>query len=338
VVVDPVEINLGVGDHSLTFYLREESTRLDKFELEPVSAPSTATSTPTGSPASPTPSPTPSRTPTPTPTGTSSPPVSSATPTPSPTATRPSGCGGLLQEAETGILAGSFTTGSDPAASGGQYVHAPPGSGFWDTVNGNGNRADYCFTVTTAGVYRIKGWVYGPSTSRNSFFVQVDGSPAAGYLWDVPVKSLYIADYVNDKRTVVVDPVEVNLGVGDHSLTFYLREDGTRLDKFELEPVSAASSAPSTPDGNSPFVTDTPTSTVVIAPTATLPATATLTATPVPTGTIIPTATLEATAASTVTPAGIFPTETATPIPSGTTTSTATGVAPTETATPTPAE
>lgn len=32
-------------------------------------------------------------------------------------------CGDLIQEAESGTLSGKFTTGFDPAASGGQYAH-----------------------------------------------------------------------------------------------------------------------------------------------------------------------------------------------------------------------
>ena len=200
-----------------------------------------------------------------------------------------------MQEAEAGVLAGMFVVGNDAAASGGQYVHAPPGSGYWDTVTGNGNRADYCFQVTTAGVYRIRGWVYAAQSSTNSFFVQVDGSPAAGYLWDVRLNTAYLTDYVNDRQAVVVDPVEVSLGVGDHSLTVFMREDGTRLDKLELELVSASLSAPPAP--------------TEIAPSAT--------ATPIPTGIVIPTATPTATAASTATPTGIAPSATATQIPTG---------------------
>ena len=153
-----------------------------------------------------------------------------------------------------------FTIGADAAASGGQYIHAPPGSGYMDTVTGNGNRADYCFRVTTAGVYRIRGWVYGATSSTNSFFVQVDGSPAAGYLWDVRLNTIYLTDYVNDRRTVVVDPVEVSLGVGDHSLTVFMREDGTRLDKLEFELVPAAPTATPT-SSSTPTPTATPTGT-----------------------------------------------------------------------------
>ena len=43
------------------------------------------------------------------------------------------------------------------------------------------------------------------------------------------------ADYVNDRDGA--DPVEVWLPAGENTVKIYLREDGTRLDKIELELV-----------------------------------------------------------------------------------------------------
>jgi hypothetical protein len=47
----------------------------------------------------------------------------------------------------------------------------------------------------------------------------------------------YEQDYVNDRYGA--DPVEVWLSAGANTVTVYLREDGTRLDRIELEPVAA---------------------------------------------------------------------------------------------------
>jgi PKD repeat protein len=166
-------------------------------------------------------------TPTPTPTPT---PTSTPTPTPTPTSTPTPG--GLVQEAEDGVLTGDFVVGSDGAASGGQYVHVPD-AGVGLSSPDEGQKVSYSFTVDTPGTYRIKAWVYGDSGTNDSFFVKVDGNPAAGYLWDMQMNTTYQDDYVSDRNGA--DPVEVTLTAGQHTVAFYLREDGARLDKIELE-------------------------------------------------------------------------------------------------------
>jgi RHS repeat-associated protein len=123
-------------------------------------------------------------------------------------------------------------------ASGDQYVHAPEGSGKPDDPSDN--YAGYCFSVTTAGTYRIKGWVYAAGGNSDSFFVRVDSSPVHGYLWDTLHNTSYALDYVNDRDTAA-DPLEVSLGVGNHTVVVYQRDDGTRLDRLELERVTGES-------------------------------------------------------------------------------------------------
>jgi hypothetical protein len=129
--------------------------------------------------------------------------------------------------------------GNNPAASGGQYVHAPAWTGKPDDPSDN--YAGYCFSVTTAGPYRIKGWVYAADGNSDSFFVRVDGSPLHGYLWDALQNTSYADDYFNDRDTAA-NPLEVSLGVGNHTVVVYQRDDGTRLDKLELERVTGGSS------------------------------------------------------------------------------------------------
>jgi RHS repeat-associated protein len=64
----------------------------------------------------------------------------------------------------------------------------------------------------------------------------VDGNPVHGYLWDALQNTSYALDYVNDRDTAA-DPLELSLGVGNHTVVVYQRDDGTRLDKLELERV-----------------------------------------------------------------------------------------------------
>ncbi len=149
---------------------------------------------------------------------------------PAPTA---SACGDLEQEAETGQLSGAFAIGSDGNASGGQYVHVPNGTG--NSPANSANHVTYCFTVTTPGIYYLKGWTYADNGFDDSFFVQVDGFPASGYLWDVLQNTGYAMDYVSDRHGA--NPVELTLAAGEHQITVYQREDGTRLDRLALELV-----------------------------------------------------------------------------------------------------
>ena len=142
---------------------------------------------------------------------------------------------GLVLEAEDGDIEGAFEIVSDPAASGGQYIHVPNGTGTRFSGPDESHKISYTFYVPGAGTYRIKGAVYAANTNDNSFWIRVNDSPTGGYLWDVLQNSGYQQDYVNDRYGA--DPVEVSLGEGPNTITVYLREDGTRLDKIELEPV-----------------------------------------------------------------------------------------------------
>lgn len=152
-------------------------------------------------------------------------------------------CAGLSQEAESGVTNGNWVIGSDAAASGGAYIHAPNGSGnSWNGANGS-QKVSYCFNVATTGTYRIQGKVYGANSLSDSFYVQVDDAPTLGYLWDILPNTTYASDFVNDRS--VVDPVELQLAAGPHIVNVFVREDGTRLDTIELQLVN--SGPPPTP-------------------------------------------------------------------------------------------
>ena len=147
-----------------------------------------------------------------------------------------SDCGGLETEAEAGTLFGAFRRGNSSSASGGSYVHLPNGTGNAYDAPNRDNRVEYCLTVPNAGSYRIKARVYTPNGNDNSFFVAVDGAPAQGYLWDTRRSRRYQDDFVAQRGGA--DPVTFALGAGEHTLIFYGREDGTRLDRVALERVN----------------------------------------------------------------------------------------------------
>ena len=144
-------------------------------------------------------------------------------------------CESLEQEAEAGMLFGAFTIGQDNEASNGHYIHVPDNSGDNYTGSSTVHKAHYCFHIDTPGEYVIKGWVYGSNDLADSFYVQVDGQPEIGYLWDTQQNLTYQADYVSERSGD--DPITINLSAGIHFITISLREDGTRLDRIALVPA-----------------------------------------------------------------------------------------------------
>ena len=145
---------------------------------------------------------------------------------------------GLVQEAEKVVLpiGSAFKKGSDPAASNGEYVYVPNGIGSRMDGPDETHKVVYTFNLLKAGTYQIKGTIYAANGSDDSFWIKVNGNPADGYLWDVLQNTGYQQDYVNDRNGA--DPVEVSLEEGLNTVTVYLREDGTRLDRIELELVA----------------------------------------------------------------------------------------------------
>lgn len=147
-------------------------------------------------------------------------------------------CDGLLCEAEAGQITSEFSRFDDETASGGRYIAATgERTGDWSRPDENA-RVDYFVMVPEDGIYRIRVTSRERDSTYDSFFVKVDGSPAAhGYRWDVPQGSdSYATNDVSDVNGM--DPVEVVLTAGRHKVTFYLRTQGSSLDKFELVKVA----------------------------------------------------------------------------------------------------
>lgn len=185
--------------------------------------------------------------PTATPTG----PTPTATNTAAPTATMtataaPSiGCGSTL-EAETAALSGAMVinAGLDPAASGGKYIHVPDGTGD-NLIGPGGDSATFNFDIATADTYRFIGYVYAEDDTSNSFFVEIDGTRMD---WDAEIYTFYDPDYINKTNGTPIDPVELSLSAGSHTIVVSLREDGTRLDKIVFECTSAPLNPTPTPE------------------------------------------------------------------------------------------
>jgi hypothetical protein len=71
----------------------------------------------------------------------------------------------------------------------------------------------------------------------DSFYVLVDGAPAVPYLWDTGLHFLFSPTVVTNRGDS--GAVTLNLGPGEHVVTFYLREDGTQLSGARLNLIQA---------------------------------------------------------------------------------------------------
>ncbi|MEO5916499.1 MAG: discoidin domain-containing protein [Luteolibacter sp.] len=157
---------------------------------------------------------------------------------------------------EASYIGGGMALVTDAAAPHGQYLWLPDGA---YPANGGTpipvqNRVEFTFVVPTTGPWMMRGMIRAPDATGDSFWVEVDGNQATGTvnLWNLsPVGSTYAWDYVNNRN--VADPVIVNLTAGTHVITVFAREDGARLDRFELvsvKPIPTLTTTRSVVDGS----------------------------------------------------------------------------------------
>ena len=164
---------------------------------------------------------------------------------------------GLEVEAESAVLAGSFAVGLDAAARNGRYISLPTGSPV-TTGPTSPDRATLTFTVTQPGYYHLEANVQAPSATQNSLWITVDGAPASGFDWEIPVNAAYQMDLVSDALTST-DPVVVPLTAGTHTVQVIHREAGTRLDWMRLVyqgPIVTDSDGDGVPDAQDAFPND----------------------------------------------------------------------------------
>lgn len=154
------------------------------------------------------------------------------------TAVSQTACDTLFQEADAGAFSGAFEVGIDPLANNGFYTHVPEDSPveFFDGLSDN--FMSYCVTIESAGLYQINSQIYAEDGGSNSFYVTIDDLPADGFIWDFePITAVYAQDYVSDD-VQGIDPYQLFLTAGEHTLHIYQREDGARLDWFEFELIN----------------------------------------------------------------------------------------------------
>lgn len=94
------------------------------------------------------------------------------------------------------------------------------------------HRAEFTFEVTQPGMYEIEGEVQATNGNNNSFWVQVDGAPSSGYLWDTGVREHFSWARVRDRSAH--QNVALDLAPGPHTVTIFMREDDTRLRRLRL--------------------------------------------------------------------------------------------------------
>lgn len=135
----------------------------------------------------------------------------------------------LAYEAEDAALYGKFTTGKDPAASGGEYVFVPAGAGCSDGLS----EVIFDVTVSAAGKYHLWATVSADSGLHDSFLVSVDGASPA--VFSVPDKGSFVEEAVDDSSAAVKAPIVYALSAGAHHIVFRCREDGASLDKIRIE-------------------------------------------------------------------------------------------------------
>jgi hypothetical protein len=147
-----------------------------------------------------------------------------------------------IQEVEsTSILAGAFMVGKDPLASGGKFAHTPTSYSNASGIPDDAHKLSSVVEVSQAGTYLIRANVQASFDDRNSFWVKVDGLPANGYLWEMTESnSAYGTDYVSHRGNgnsgnPDLDPVELQLAAGPHTIEVFAREGGTRIDRIGLE-------------------------------------------------------------------------------------------------------
>lgn len=146
------------------------------------------------------------------------------------------------QEAESARVAGRFRTIEDDAASGAAYVDVQRGTRGW--LNGvSDSFVEFCFGVSEPGSYHIEADVRAPTLLDNSFFVNVNSGELVDFI--IEPNDDFVATLVNDAAALdpvaagdsdesVIDPVTWDLEAGDHIVRFYLRRDGTELDRVRL--------------------------------------------------------------------------------------------------------
>ncbi|MGD9216830.1 MAG: PKD domain-containing protein [Desulfobacteraceae bacterium] len=134
----------------------------------------------------------------------------------------------IQMEAENGILNNTMKAFSDSTASAGGYIEVPNGQGNASSPSQEAGYAVYTFDAPTTADYVIWGRIMAKDGKDNSFFVSMDGNTPV--TWHTQKSETWIWNQVNAPGST--EPVIYHLESGQHTLTLYQREDGTKIDKF----------------------------------------------------------------------------------------------------------
>ena len=144
----------------------------------------------------------------------------------------------------TGSRRPSYEEGSATSRSaGGRSAIVPDNGDTNDKKAGNtSSNVEFDLHVPVTGSYQLIGEVVAPSTSSDSFWVQVDGQPRDGTVWDLPEGP--------GIRQAQFGPL--TLGAGPHTVVLSMREDGAGVATLALRRVLPSTgltfAAPATAD------------------------------------------------------------------------------------------
>jgi hypothetical protein len=127
-------------------------------------------------------------------------------------------------EAESGILTAPMMIQSSGAASGGQFVTVPEGSGnnYNDGTNGGPGQVSLSTNIPQGGTYALWARTIAPNGNSDSFYVTSSGTLIRE--WSIPDSTTWQWNKI----------AEVFVGAGTFNLEFRQREDGTQLDRIIL--------------------------------------------------------------------------------------------------------
>jgi hypothetical protein len=133
----------------------------------------------------------------------------------------------IIIEAEDGLLNNSMQAFADETASENGYIGVPNGQGNASSPSQDSGYASFSFSAPTSGDYIIWGRIMAANGKDNSFFVAIDGNTPI--TWHTEKSEEWIWDVVGGE-----EPMVYNLEAGQHTLTIYQREDGTKIDKLAI--------------------------------------------------------------------------------------------------------
>jgi hypothetical protein len=127
-------------------------------------------------------------------------------------------------EAESGILTAPMMIQSSGAASGGQFVTVPEGSGnnYNDGTNGGPGQVSLSTNIPQGGTYALWARTIAPNGNSDSFYVTSSGTLIRE--WSIPDSTTWQWNKI----------AEAFVGAGTFNLEFRQREDGTQLDRIIL--------------------------------------------------------------------------------------------------------